>query len=228
MFTVKTTGYDNQLEDAIQFALQWKQNIEKSYKVLRTKVEKLLSLNALDILSNEEYFETHLKVQLNSDEHKDKLVSIIKKYHHVAHSTNGTKFTDLNEYPREILVTLRRYNISIEDNFDEIEIVKKDLVENGFVICNIHREKVVYDDNVELDNGWLENDDVNVNVKEKEMVKNEFDGRVDDVNVNMKEKVKVKNEFDGRVKKFEFNGKFWIGSIVLLIVFCVLLQYLMS
>src|SRR3989304_7317736 len=142
-------------EYAITIALEkCEQLINNGFTVIRTKVEKLLSMNSKYALEKDQYFESHFKIYLCDENKKNSLMTLISSLEGIYNSTNSTKYCDESIYPREILLSIRKYEIDIDYFFKLIEDFKLKLIENNYQIISIQREASVYDDNIDLDNGW--------------------------------------------------------------------------
>lgn len=126
-------------------------------KIVRSKIELMMSCegvpktkvdydNLVSKLPHKPYFEFHVKF---NDADYDTVHEICKKYEQTAISVNICGHT------KNILLTIRRYT------FFEEAVKDKDEILNYFKSIgykfkeDIQQEFCIYDDNVELDSGWL-------------------------------------------------------------------------
>jgi glycerol-3-phosphate O-acyltransferase len=71
-------------------------------------------------------------------------------------SRNASKYLDPATLPSEMLVTRRERNISKDDFMRLVDESIMLMQQTKLPIpVTVHRERVIYDDNVQLDAGWL-------------------------------------------------------------------------
>jgi hypothetical protein len=134
------------------------------FNIVRIKIESLASNEGLpetdldkklfwDIKTN--YFEFHYKVLIKSHGKEDKLQRLqnLCRYPHKLHlSRNAFKETDENNF--HYLITMRLFDVGRENAFMMNDSVVDFLTENNFPPLKVVREFVVYDNYIELDDGW--------------------------------------------------------------------------
>ncbi len=123
--------------------------LKTSFNILRIKIESLAhNSNVNDECENENYFEYHFKVNIESTEEWNKTAKIILPY-------GGHLF--YNPYNKNInpIVTIRRYT-SLSDLDNVYQKVAKLLKDNSLKVEDtVEKEYSIYDSNVFLDKNWL-------------------------------------------------------------------------
>lgn len=122
--------------------------------VIRIKVEAMIHCKGAPSgdekpINDEDYWEFHLKIQLDTSIQHEQLANICSKH---------GSYISFNVLKREFdpLITLRLYKCSYNEAMKKKEDLINSIEKGGFVNNNeIHQELSVYDDNVELDKGWL-------------------------------------------------------------------------
>lgn len=139
------------LEHAFEIANDMR---EYGLEVIRIKVEAMMSCKGVprgDKMpdNSQNYYEFHLKLMISSEEELSVLENALKK--NDAHISYNTFKKEL-----EPLVTLRLYKVSYDQAISLKDKMILDIEQAGFN-CNggMHSEYSVYDDNPELDAGWL-------------------------------------------------------------------------
>jgi len=132
---------------------------EAKIPVVRTKVEELVERAVRDGEDERPvlYWETHLKVPVLNAEEMERL-QMLSPHMHL--SRNVTKYPLHNAFPTQMLLTLRERG-TVKSQFMRTVDELCDLV-LGMELqpaVTVHRERVLYDDNVALDNGWIEQDE---------------------------------------------------------------------
>ena len=92
------------------------------FHVLRTKMEQMLPLKfkQTNLSINHYYFEAHFKVMLDSEAQEDLIKrDFIDARTDIVHSTNATKYPQRSSFPRQILLTIREYELTLNEFFDE-------------------------------------------------------------------------------------------------------------
>ena len=155
--TFKGVDINNAEEMAIEVAKTHTKDMKlNGLDVVRTKVEQMISAGfKSDInIGNTRYFESHFKVKVESRKRLNELHQLLKDT--VLYSTNAGKFPHLNRFPREELLTIRKYNMSW-NIFNDIVQENRYILNNAGFKSSVHREMMVYDDNQDLDKGWSNN-----------------------------------------------------------------------
>jgi len=126
---------------------------EAGLVVVRTKVEQMVPAGFKSdvIIKNDKYFEAHFKVKVETQKRLDELNNLFGDT--VLFSTNASKFPDFTRFPREELLTIRKYDMSW-DQFDSILRYNRNILDTHNFKTALHREIMVYDDNQILDQGW--------------------------------------------------------------------------
>lgn len=132
-------------------------NDMKSYGLnpIRLKIEAMMNSPGAPVGDESlwditHYWEFHIKVPVNNSHELDKLRYIILRYN--AHISVNVFKTEL-----EPLVTLRIYHpITYNEAMKGKAKLIKDIKKGGFNLnYEIHQELCIYDDNQDLDKGWL-------------------------------------------------------------------------
>ena len=99
------------------------------------------------------YFEFHYKCKCKNEADKLKLTEVGKKYN--AHTSRSAFKKNCEDGSFINFLTLREYDMGKINAMKKFELLLADLKEAGFEVTGFEREYAVYDDNVELDAGWL-------------------------------------------------------------------------
>jgi hypothetical protein len=148
-------GLKQQLQLA-QAAAQELQHV--GLEVTRIKIEAGLENNnvprsniAAQALSNC-YFEYHLKLLLSGDRERSTLIDLIQP--HGAHLSRNAR-RQRSDGQREYFVTQRCFNagsMAAQQHFQDLAGV---VINRGYSMISSHGEYVVYDNNIDLDRGWI-------------------------------------------------------------------------
>lgn len=132
--------------------------------VLRHKVEALASAEGVPVSNFEEatfdpdrYFEFHLLVSPDSLRDVgcfDMLHCVARELAEIFERPVPLSYNNLK--PSQRFLNARFYGIGRESAFKQAEKIKREAEECGFNVEKIIREYIVFDDNVALDEGWLE------------------------------------------------------------------------
>ena len=130
----------------------------KGISVIREKIETIpwhpsapSKSHANPIMPKDCYFESHLSV-VCTDTTKNKLSEIIGK-HSARLSRNIFKKIDKESY--SIMVTYRSYISLFEDFKSNLESLKKDIVDGGYIVDKEIIEFSIYDTKVSHDSAWI-------------------------------------------------------------------------
>ena len=157
MASIKGSGGITE-EEMIKRSKELARSIEAAgIQVVRTKTEELVSrkrLNDDTPLKAPQYWEMHLKVPMLNAAHVASLEGF-KPDVHLSH--NVTKYPDPQQLPNEVLVTMRLRGASGHGFACAVSVLRGLMTENGLPApVTTHQERVIYDDNVELDSGWCQ------------------------------------------------------------------------
>ncbi|CAF1386676.1 unnamed protein product [Didymodactylos carnosus] len=132
----------------------------KDFNIIRLKIESLPSNNGIpendidkllfwDINSN--YFEFHYKILISSLNQLRRLKKLCITYE-LYLARNAFKTISINEM--YYIITMRLFNVSRVNAFIRNDTIINYLTMNHFPPLKVEREFVVYDSNIDLDNGW--------------------------------------------------------------------------
>lgn len=126
--------------------------IKHGIPIIRTKIESMAHNKGVPAIgSNNNYFEFHFKVEINSTSGWNDIAQLIIPF-------GGHLF--YNPYNKTLnpIVTIRRYT-TLEDLEKTYETVKSILEDHGYETTSPEKEYSVYDSNVYLDKNWLFKDE---------------------------------------------------------------------
>jgi len=137
--------------------------IKEGFEILRTKIEAMCSTQGVpeteedaEKMSRSNYFEFHIKLDLSHHQTSNlSQLNHICSTHNAHLSRNAFKVTETGNQER--FVTMRMYFIGKKTAMARYEACLAALSQGGFNITSKQREYAVYDSNVGLDAGWIEN-----------------------------------------------------------------------
>lgn len=158
MATYHESGkYENVKQNAFDCAARFKQD---GFTVTRIKIEASpfnSDVRAADsevsTAESENYFEHHLKLELDENSNRPKLLEIARN--HRAHLSKNA-FRQHADGIEQRFVTQRHYAIGRDHSLSQCQRLQAELIESGYNILEVESEYCVYDSRVELDAGWLE------------------------------------------------------------------------
>ena len=135
---------------------------KQGYEITRIKIEALMSNRGVpetDVearrLSEENYFEFHAKLKLPHDFDSEKLQSVALA--HDAKMSRNPFAVDKGSGWQRRFVNMRIYGVGKATALARLDACLLALDEAGFIVERVIREYAVYDSNVALDRGWLDN-----------------------------------------------------------------------
>ncbi|MEW6736985.1 MAG: hypothetical protein AB1489_37195 [Acidobacteriota bacterium] len=160
MLTLHGQGdFDNELRQAMELAATLK---AADFSVARVKIEAVLGNRGipqdhLEALNQHQhinsYFEHHIKLMLESDVDISSLVELATR--HSAHlSRNAWRVCDHNRVER--FVTQRCRSISQVAAREQLEKLLDEIRALAHPIIKVEEEFVLYDNNLAIDDGWLQ------------------------------------------------------------------------
>lgn len=103
-------------------------------------------------LDETHYFEFHIKLLLDSDANLAVIERLAEQ--HAAHLSKNA-FRERTDCRQERFLTQRSYRVGCSEAVRRFEVLKACLDSAGYEILEVEREFVVFDDNLEIDRGWL-------------------------------------------------------------------------
>lgn len=161
MFTFHGDGtLDDQLEKARGLAKELRQ---LGGVVNRIKVEVGLSHpavpasdNQIATLQEHNYFEFHIKLLLDSNDDLVELKRLAEG--HAAHLSRNA-FRQRSDGYQERFLTQRSYRLGRLDAVRRFEELNSCLTNGGYELLEVEREFVIFDDNLDIDRGWISEGD---------------------------------------------------------------------
>lgn len=139
------------------------EELEKNqFKVVRKKIESFpwhpMAPKSNNDMPKNCYFESHVGVSIFPDD-KPRLLEFINSLD----LKSGKPKLSQNFFKRSIdgsrfinMVTLRSYELGYDNFKNDVEVLKKSLIDNGFEFEKVEVEFAVYDTNVSHDINWIE------------------------------------------------------------------------
>uniref|UniRef100_A0A6B2LC49 Uncharacterized protein n=1 Tax=Arcella intermedia TaxID=1963864 RepID=A0A6B2LC49_9EUKA len=136
--------------------------IKHDFDIQRTKIEAMCSTEGVPVTDQEalllphtNYFEFHIKVGLNPDQlaHMEQISSLC--HEHNAHLSKNS-FKVMLSGVEERFITLRIYKKGKANALEAFNRCVSAIQQKGYKILTTQREYSVFDSNVQLDSGWIE------------------------------------------------------------------------
>ena len=148
------------LKDVLQQINQIAQNIVNAdFEITRIKIEAMVSNQDIPISNIEaqklppsNYFEFHVKAILSADEN----LEVLRKYclQHKAH-LSANAFKKLVDGKQQRFITMRVYGVGYKSAQQRFDNLLLHLKAKGYKLSQQQREYTVYDNNSNLDAGWI-------------------------------------------------------------------------
>lgn len=141
--------YSGSKEGALKKATEIAGNLEKAgFIVVRMKIEQDLNDSNIYRLLNNNYYETHCKIKINSQSELNRLIEIGPQIN-CKISKNSQKINSLDRF-----LTQRIYEGNSFDAKNEFAFTREKILDKDFVISKYIEELVCFDSKFTLDKGW--------------------------------------------------------------------------